>query len=76
MKKLLIYNWDHVDGNLGSGVTVYVKNLVIQLLNNPEYELYYLNSGLTYTKDKEVKIVRVENNISDKIRGCGQKVGL
>ena len=67
--KLLFYNWDWADGRIGGGVTVYQRNLFNYLLKNTQHELYFINSGLTYTTghDKETAIIKIDNKISDKI---------
>ena len=41
--RILYYNWDHLDGNSGGGVTVYQRNL-INGLNGGDNKLFYINS--------------------------------
>lgn len=67
MKKIIIYNWDRVDGKIGAGVSVYIRNLISGLIENGNYKIIFLNSGLTYTADKEIKIVQVNNTFDDRI---------
>ena len=53
--KILIYNWDLLDGKNGGGVVTYIKNLVSGLINKG-HDVWFINSGLTYTKDKKLRI--------------------
>ena len=64
--KILYYNWDHIDGNIGGGVTVYQKNLVKYLLNGDD-EIYFLNSGYSYDGEN-LKIKSITNSISNQIK--------
>lgn len=64
MKKVLIYNWSHVDDMIGGGVTVYVQNLINALIESGKYKVTYLNSGWTYDKTKRVYIRKVENQFN------------
>lgn len=50
MRKLLIYNWTHIDDKQGGGVNLYVRNIIQELISQGEYDIYYLNAGRTYTK--------------------------
>lgn len=69
MKKILYYNWDNIDGTYGGGVSVYLRNLMDGLLSGEEkYEIFFLNSGLRYTKDKKLRMVQIENSISSEIQ--------
>lgn len=68
MKKILYYNWTHVDGSNGGGVTVYQRNLIEEMLNDSEYSITYLNSGLTYESKKDTYIKEVENSLNDSIK--------
>ena len=66
--KILFYNWDRIDGKVGGGVNVYQINLFKYLINNSEHEIYFINSGYTYTKDKKTVLKKIHNSISDKIK--------
>lgn len=61
MKKILLYNWSPVNGNNGGGVELYERNLVNALLERGGYEIYHLNSGLTYTRDRKVRLCKIES---------------
>ena len=67
MTKILLYNWDRIDGHDGGGVTVYLKNIITHLCDNPNYKIFFLNSGLTYTRDRKICIRQISNSISKKI---------
>lgn len=67
-KKVLIYNWDRLDGNSGGGVTVYVRNLATFLIRKYNIEIFYLNAGLTYTKDGKLRLEKIPNAINDAIQ--------
>lgn len=62
MKKILLYNWSPVDGKNGGGVELYERNLVNALIARGGYEIYHLNSGLTYTKDRRMRLLKIEND--------------
>lgn len=32
-KRILFYNWTHIDENIGGGVNVYQKNLALAMVN-------------------------------------------
>ena len=66
--KILFYNWDRLDGNVGGGVTVYQRNLVKYLLNEDKDNIYVLNSGYSYSVSGKLTIKQIENNISDKVK--------
>lgn len=57
---ILLYNWAGIDGNLGGGVNVYVKNLIPGLLNKGN-KVTFLNSGVRYTRDNKLKIEKLSN---------------
>ena len=67
-KRILIYNWDHIDGKQGGGVVVYIRNLLKALTDKYDLELFYLNSGLTYTKDGKIRIADIDNTINKQIK--------
>lgn len=66
--KVLFYNWDHIDGSEGGGVSVYLRNLLSYLLKNTNYKILYLNSGLTYTNDKKIRLIEITNSIDKRIK--------
>ena len=66
--KLLYYNWDQLDGKVGGGVNVYQKNLVNYLLKNTNHEIFFINSGFTYTADKKFSLKQINNTISNQIK--------
>lgn len=68
MKKLLIYNWTHIDDKQGGGVNLYVRNLIGKLLEDKSYEIFYLNSGLTYTRNGIPKIISVTTSFGNSIK--------
>lgn len=68
MKRLLIYNWCPIDGKKGGGVEVYIKNIVYSLLNNNEYEIFYINSGNSYTIGGKTKIIEIESSYGARIK--------
>lgn len=50
MKKILIYNWlpfDEKEGK-GGGVSVYTKNLIRSLIDQKDWQVYFLSSGRAY----------------------------
>ena len=63
--KILLYNWAGIDGKSGGGVNVYVKNIIPGLLKKG-HDIVFLNSGVKYTKDNKLKIVK----LSEVIKGC------
>ena len=64
MKKVLIYNWSHVDDMIGGGVTVYIQNLINALIQSGEYKVTFLNSGWTYDKSGKTYIKKVNNQFN------------
>lgn len=48
--KILIYNWAQFDdaGLAGGGVTLYLRNVIEELLKREEVEVYFLSSGAKY----------------------------
>lgn len=72
MGKILLYNWVQFDDEekRGGGVTVYVKNLIEQLIKDKNNELFFLSSGMAY--DMENPSLRIENtpNIYDETGRC------
>lgn len=52
--RILYYNWVQFDNenNVGGGVNVYQRNLIDYLVNNTEYEIYFLSAGWKYNPFK------------------------
>lgn len=48
--KILIYNWAQFDdaGLAGGGVTLYLRNVIEELLRREDVEIYFLSSGAKY----------------------------
>ncbi len=65
MVKLLIYNWIPFDEKelKGGGVTVYTKNLIGCLCENPNYDIYFLSSGRAYNKNRADVYIEETDNI-------------
>ena len=66
--KILFYNWDKIDGNVGGGVTIYQRNLVKYLLKKDEDNVYVLNSGYSYNVSSKLQIKQIDNKISDRVK--------
>ena len=64
--RVLIYNWDVLDGINGGGVVTYIKNLINGLLDN-NVDVIFVNSGLRYTKDRILRIEKTNNSYGDKV---------
>lgn len=65
MKKILIYNWipfDEKEGK-GGGVTVYTRNLIHHLVNNTEWQVYFLSSGRAYDPFKREAFIEQTENL-------------
>lgn len=62
---ILIYNWADLFTTSGGGVNVYVKNIIPGLLEHG-YKVFYLNSGVKYTKDGKTRIEKQK----EYIKGC------
>ena len=70
--KVLIYNWvpfDHPD-TLGSGVTIYCKNLIDTILKeSPSTQVYFLSSGYRYDVTRtDIYIKMADSVLGDRIR--------
>lgn len=59
MTKILLYNWSPVDGKNGGGVELYQRNLAEALIKDGSYEIYHLDSGIAYTRDRKTRIVKI-----------------
>ncbi|MCI8517779.1 MAG: glycosyltransferase family 4 protein [Hungatella sp.] len=68
MRKLLIYNWTHIDDKQGGGVNLYVRNIIQELISQGEYDIYYLNAGRTYTKKGSSQIIEVDTPFGQKLQ--------
>lgn len=70
MKKVLYYNWIQFDDskNRGGGVTLYQRNLIETLKDNPDYELYFLSSGREYSLRKNPYVVKTKNKLGNKCK--------
>lgn len=69
MKRILVYNWSRLDDPKSSGgVGFYTKRLVSSLIQNPNYEIFFLNSGYSYTLDGELKIKAIPNSFGRKVK--------
>ena len=64
--RILIYNWDLLDGKNGGGVVTYIRNLVTGLVNH-NHDVWYINSGLTYTCDKKLKIEERDTSFGETV---------
>lgn len=62
--RILYYNWDHIDGKIGGGVTIYQKNVLSEIVKNPKNEVFFLNSGYTYD-NKKLRIEETENSFGN-----------
>lgn len=63
--KILYYNWIQFDNkdNIGGGVNIYQRNLIDYLVNNTDYEVYFLSSGWKYNPFKTQPYIRPTDNI-------------
>lgn len=67
MKRLLLYNWERINGTNGGGVTQYVTELIEGLIEDGTYEIFFLNSGRKYTVDGIVRIEKTDNSFGEKV---------
>lgn len=69
MKRILIYNWSRLDDPKSSGgVGFYTKRLIFSLIQNPNYEIFFLNSGYSYTLDGKLKIKAIPNSFGCRVK--------
>lgn len=69
MKKILIYNWARLDDtNASGGVGVYTRNLISFLLKNSNYEIYFLNSGYSYTLNQKLSLKQSKNIFGSRVK--------
>lgn len=63
--KILYYNWIQFDNkdNIGGGVNIYQRNLIDYLVNNTDYEIYFLSSGWKYNPFKTQPYIKATDNI-------------
>lgn len=69
--KILYYNWIPFDNakRVGGGVQVYQKNLIEEMIESPENEVYFLSSGWKYNPMRRVSYIRESINIlKDKVK--------
>lgn len=62
--KILIYNWIPFDEEelKGGGVTIYLRNYINKLSQNPDYDVYFLSSGRAYNRERaDIYIEETEN---------------
>lgn len=67
-KKILYYNWVPFDNELGlgGGVSVYIKNIIGEVLKHDKYSIYYLSSGYLYNPLKHESYIEKCSNIYGK----------
>lgn len=69
MKKILIYNWARLDStNASGGVGVYTRNLISYLIKDSNYEIYFLNSGYTYTLNQKLSLKPSKNIFGTQVK--------
>lgn len=67
--KILLYNWVQFDQNDGGGVTVYLKNIINDLVTDEDVEVYFLSSGTNFNLfSKKVKVKQTKNLLGDKVK--------
>lgn len=68
--KILFYNWVPFDdpAKRGGGVTVYLNTLIESLAHNPENEVFFLNSGLSYSFNRKLYIKKTTNRLSPTVQ--------
>jgi len=64
--RILVYNWTNFDGRSGGGVSVYLRNLIPELLKRDGVEVVFLSSGEHYgVLRRRPRIEETENLFSD-----------
>lgn len=63
--KILYYNWIQFDNkdNIGGGVNIYQRNVIEYLINNTNYEVYFLSSGWKYNPFRFAPYIKQTDNI-------------
>lgn len=68
-KKVLLYNWVQFDKKEGGGVTVYIDNIISDLKNNENIDLYFISSGTNYNLfSKKIKIKKTKNKYGNLVK--------
>ncbi len=66
--RVLFYYWDPIDGPAGGGVTAYLKEIIANLLERKDIEIYYLNSGRKYDDSGKLSINATKNIFSSRVK--------
>lgn len=68
--KILFYNWVQFDDRYkrGGGVTVYLANLINQIVQTTNWGCTFLSSGLEYTFDGKLRIEETKNQLDKRVR--------
>lgn len=69
--KVLYYNWVPFDNNTGAGggVSVYIKNIIGEMIKHKEYSVYFLSSGNLYNPlETKPYIEKYKNIYGDKCK--------
>jgi glycosyltransferase involved in cell wall biosynthesis len=68
--KILIYNWTQFDSPVmaGGGVTMYLRNVIQELLSRDGVEVYFLSSGDKYRFFKRKPMIEATSNAYDNPR--------
>lgn len=68
-KKILLYNWVQFDKQDGGGVTVYLDNIIQEMKDNPEIDLYFISSGTQYDLfRKGLRIEKTKNKYGEQVK--------
>lgn len=68
MKKILIYNWTQFDKPDGGGVTVYINNIINEMVKDPNISVTFLSSGTKYSLfRRKMFIKKTKNKYSNKV---------
>lgn len=62
MKKILIYNWTQFDTSDGGGVTVYIDNIISEMIKDPNIGITFLSSGTKYSLFKKKMFIKKTKN--------------
>jgi len=66
--KILLYNWTQFDEKDGGGVTVYLDNIIRELIKDKTNEVYFISSGSKYNLfRKKTYIKRTKNKYGNKV---------
>lgn len=61
--RILFYNWTGFDGRAGGGVSVYLRNIIPELLRRGDVEIWFLSSGEHYGVLKRRPYIEEVSNI-------------